>query len=326
MLDSPRGRWIRVRMGMLCGLLALGLGLVVSAGWDLMVEDGAAWRELAEKQRQRRLHVVAEARHHLRSQRQRARGQRRGAEREPRRGRAPARRGAAAGAGRGARRRQSHRARARLDPAQVEKRILAKRRFAWLKRQISAEEADEIRTLSSGQDAGEPRVRGLVVEGEGRRYYPRRELAGPLLGFVAPDGEGKDGLEFALNDELAATSSSCAGLRDRSGRLLFADGIQDEQALAGHNVYLTIDQGIQYVAERELRAAARTFEAAGGSVVVIDPYTGEVLAMASWPGYNPNDYGDERAERAPRPRAHRRVRAGLDHEDLHGRGRARRRA
>ena len=100
-----------------------------------------------------------------------------------------------------------------------------------------------------------------------------------------------------------ATSSELRGLRDRSGRLLFSDGVQDEQALAGHNVYLTIDQGIQYVAERELAAAVRTFEAAGGSVVVVDPHTGEVLAMASWPAFNPNDYGTSEPECAPRLRA-----------------------
>ena len=75
-----------------------------------------------------------------------------------------------------------------------------------------------------------------------------------------------------------------------------ADGIEDEQALAGHNVYLTIDQGIQYTAERELMQSAREFEAAGGSVVVIDPNSGEILALASWPMFNPNDYGDAEPE------------------------------
>ena len=128
------------------------------------------------------------------------------------------------------------------------------------------------------------------MDGEGQRYYPRRELAGPLLGFVSPDGRGRDGLELSLNKELEGHIEHLRGLRDRSGRLLFADGIQDDQALAGHNVYLTIDQGIQYVAERELALAARTFEASGGSVIVVNPYSGEILAMASWPGYNPNDY------------------------------------
>lgn len=299
--DEKRRYWVRMRMGMLCGLLALGLGLVVSAGYDLMIGDGAAWRELAESQRQRRLHVA------------------------PKRGGVYDRNGSALAVSvevpsvsmdavellRGVPSQQvpviardaANRIAAvlGLDAAQVERRILAKKRFAWLKRQISAEEADKIRALSEDTQ-GDKRIRGLVVEGEGRRYYPRRELAGPLLGFVAPDGEGKDGLEYALNDDLKGNAEQLKGLRDRSGRLLFSDGIEDDRAFAGHNVYLTIDQGIQYVAEHELQAAARTFEAAGGSVVVVNPYTGEILALASYPQYNPNDYTasdpDQRRDRA----------------------------
>ena len=295
-LDTPRGRWVRMRMGLLCGLLAFGLGLVVSAGYDLMIKDGEAWRELADQQRQRRVHIV------------------------PKRGTVYDRNGSAVAVSvevpsvsvdaiellRGVAPQQipvvARDAANRIaqvlaiDPALVEKKILAKRRFSWLKRQISAKEADDIRALSSPKVQGDRVVRGLVVEGEGRRYYPRRELAGPLLGFVAPDGEGKDGLEFGMNNELRGHVEQLRGLRDRAGRLLFADGVQDEQALAGHNVYLSIDQGIQYVAERELASAARTFEASGGSVIVIEPYTGEVLAMASWPGYNPNDYTLSEAE------------------------------
>ena len=288
-------------MGILCGLLALGLGLVVSAGWDLMIRDGAVWRELADKQRQRRLHVV------------------------PKRGTLYDRNGSPLAVSvevpsvsldavellRGVPPQQvpvvARDAANRigqvlgLDPAAVEKRILAKRRFAWLKRQITAKEADAIRALSSKKTSGQRAVRGLVVEGEGRRYYPRRELAGPLLGFVAPDGEGKDGLEYGLNNELEGHVEQLRGLRDRAGRLIFAEGIQDEQALAGHNLHLSLDQGLQFVAQRELASAARTFEAAGGSVIVIEPYTGEILAMASWPGYNPNDYSEsDPAERRDR--------------------------
>ncbi len=293
---SPaRARWIRIRIGILSGFLALGLGLIVSAGYSLMVEDGAAWRELAEGQRQRRLHI------------------------SPKRGALYDRNGSALAVSvevpsvsmdavellRGvspgqvpvvARDAANRIAQVlSLDAAQVERRILQKRRFAWLKRQISAEEADKIRALAhEGPASG--RVRGLVVEGEGRRYYPRRELAGPVLGFVAPDGEGKDGLEYALNEDLKGRVDKLSGLRDRSGRLLLSDGIEDEQALAGHNVYLTIDQGIQYTAERELMQSAREFEASGGSVVVVDPNNGEILALASWPFYNPNDYGDSAPE------------------------------
>ena len=288
--ETRRQRRIRIRMGILCASLAFGLGLLVASAWKLMIADGPAWRELAEKQRQRRLHVV------------------------PKRGTVYDRNGSALAVSvevpsvsmdavelmRGvpdqrvpAVARDAANAIARalsLDPAVVERKIHRRRRFTWLKRRISAEEAERIRQLGSRQAMRDRRIRGLRIEGEGKRYYPRRELLGPLLGFVAPDGEGKDGLELSLNRSLKGHVDRLNGLRDRTGRLLFSNGIEDDQALAGHNLHLTIDQGIQYVAERELASAARTFEAAGGSVVVVDPNTGEILAMASWPGYNPNDY------------------------------------
>ena len=287
---SPEGRWIRLRMGIICGLLAFASGLLVAAGHAVMVRDGSEWRELAEKQRQRRLRLMPK------------RGSvydRNGSplaisidvpsvsldavellrgvppQEIPVVARAAAERiGGALG----------------LDTAAVEKKILRHRRFSWLKRRISNDEADRLRELGSPKQPGELTVRGLLVEPEGHRYYPQRGLAGTLLGFVAPDGSGKDGLELALDTELRGHHELLRGLRDRSGRLLFMDGIQDEQVLAGHDVYLTIDQGIQNLAERELGRAAQTFEALGGSVVVIDPKTGEILAMANWPGYNPNDY------------------------------------
>jgi cell division protein FtsI (penicillin-binding protein 3) len=279
-----------MRMGILCGMLAIGLGLVVSSGFSLMVQDGKNWRELAEQQRQRKLHVL------------------------PKRGTIYDRNGTALavsvevpsvtldavellrhvpGPDTPGAAREAANVIARtlsLDAAQVERRILAKRRFTWLKRGITAEEADQIRELDRYRLLGRYRFSGLSVEGEGRRYYPRRELAGPLLGFVAPDGEGKDGIEYGLNNMLEGQIEQLKGLRDRSGRLLLSDGRMDDRALAGHDVHLSIDQGLQYVAERELANAARTFEAVGGSVIVVDPKTGELLALASFPGYNPNDY------------------------------------
>ena len=295
--ENARRRWIRLRMGLLSGVLALGMGLVVSSGYTIMVEDGRAWRDLAELQRKRRLQV------------------------SPKRGTIYDRGGSslavsvevpsvsldAAELLRGipsqdvpvVARNAANRIAAvlGLEPAQVERRILAKRRFAWLKRQISAGEAEKIRALSSNDGEGDDRrIRGLSVDGEGRRYYPRRELASPLLGFVAPDGEGKDGLEYALNGELAGRVERLNGLRDRSGRLIFSEGIEDERALAGHDIHLAIDQGLQFVAERELTQAMRTFEARGGSVVVVDPNTGEILALASVPLFNPNDYRESEPE------------------------------
>lgn len=298
-IRTHEGRFIRLRMGLLCGFMSLGLGVVVSSGFTLTMVDGAKWRDMAENQRQRRLHVT------------------------PKRGTIYDRNGSALAVSvdvpsvsvdayellRGvspqkqaavARDAANRLAQALdLDAAKVERRILRKRRFAWLKRRITREQAEAIRALANGERG--KKIRGLVVEGEGRRYYPRRELAGPLLGFVAPDGEGKDGFELSFNSDLKGQAEQLRGLRDRNGRLLFSEGIDDEQAFAGHDIYLSIDQGIQYVAERELAMAARTYEAAGGSVVVVDPKNGQVLAVASWPGYNPNDYQDsDPAERRNR--------------------------
>jgi len=293
-LDARRGRWIKLRMGLLSGLMGVGLGLIVSSAFSVQIEDGAEWREMAEKQRQRRLHVV------------------------PKRGSVYDRNGTALAVSvevpsvsmdavellRGADERRAallgKDAATRiaqvltLDAVELERKIALRRRFTWVKRRVSKEEAEAIR------DLGDPKsplpIRGLVIEGEGHRFYPNRELAGPLLGFVSPDGEGKDGLEYELDDELKGHVEQVRGLRDRSGRLLFSDGIQDERALAGHNIYLTIDQGIQYTAEQELDAAVRTYEANGGSAVVIDPNTGEILALANSPGYNPNDYSTTEPE------------------------------
>jgi cell division protein FtsI (penicillin-binding protein 3) len=289
-LRTFEGRWVRARMGIICGLLALASGLVVSAGYSVMVRDGNEWREMAEKQRQRRLRL------------------------SPKRGSVYDRNGSPLAISievpsvsldaiellRGvppqevplfARRAAERIAFAlELEAPEVERKILRQRRFAWLKRRITLAEADKLHDLETDSKSGEEPLHGLLVEAEGQRYYPQRALGGPLLGFVAPDGSGKDGLELALDQDLGGQRELLQGLRDRSGHLLFLDGIQDERTLAGHDLYLTIDQGIQNLAEQELSRAAQTFEALGGSVVVIAPQTGEILALANWPSYNPNDY------------------------------------
>ncbi len=298
-LDPARAKWIRVRMGFLCGAMALGLGGFVSSAYRVQVEDAASWKETAENQRQRRLHI------------------------EPKRGGIYDRNGAALAASvevpsisadvvemlKGAEGQNaqgaalidlSNRIAAALgmDPSDVHQKLASKRRFVWLKRRVTAEEAQAIRDLGDPkkQPPGKGPVRGLAVEGEGRRYYPGRELAGPVLGFVAPDGFGKDGLELALDEELRGRQEEVRGLRDRSGRLIFSEGTTDESSLAGHDVQLAFDQAIQRVAERELDVAYRTYELKGASLVVMDPGSGEILALASVPGFNPNDYGEAEAD------------------------------
>jgi cell division protein FtsI (penicillin-binding protein 3) len=293
-LPSDRARWIRLRIAVVCGLLSLGLGVVVTGAWNIEIEDGAAWREMAERQRMRRLHI------------------------SPKRGTIYDRHGTPMAVSvevpsvsvdavemlRGIEERyapmriQQYAERIAqalsMPEAEVIEKLERRRRFAWLKRRVSPEEIEAVRAL--GNESQRYPIRGLMIEGEGRRFYPHREVAGPLLGFVSPDGVGRDGIELSLDDQLRGRAEEIRGLRDRAGRLIFAEGVQDESALAGHNIELTIDEGIQFIAERELASAMETHEAKGGSVVVIDPTTGEILAMASLPGYNPNDYNVSAAE------------------------------
>jgi cell division protein FtsI (penicillin-binding protein 3) len=294
-LDPRRARWIRTRMGVLCGVMGLALGGIVASAWRVQVEDGPEWREMAEKQRQRRLHI------------------------EPKRGTIYDRNGTPLAVSvevpsvsadvvemlRGIDGKPAQEAALRdftariakvlsLDPVELYTRLADRHRFVWIKRRISGDEAAAVRDLADAHKTPQP-VHGLSIEGEGHRYYPGRELAGPVLGFVAPDGLGKDGLELSLDDDLRGKVEEVHGLRDRSGRLIF-DGANDTNALAGNDVVLAIDEGIQHVAERELDAAMHTYETKGGSLVVVDPSTGEILALASVPGYNPNDYTDSDAD------------------------------
>lgn len=289
-------------MGILAGVMGLGLGGLVSSAYRVQIEDGPAWKEMAEKQRQRRLHI------------------------EPKRGTVYDRHGTALAVsvevpsvscdvaellrGIDAPEAQDERLRdaaqrlanvLSLDAAELYKKLSTRRRFVWLKRRITGDEAAAIRDLGDPKKSNRP-VRGLNVEGEGHRYYPSRELAGPVLGFVAPDGFGKDGLELALDEELRGRVEEVNGLRDRSGRLIFSSGDTQKDALTGRDIHLTIDEGIQHVAERELANAQRTYETKGGALVVVDPNTGEILALASTPGYNPNDYGESEVD-ARRDRA-----------------------
>ena len=295
-LDPRRARWIRTRMGVLCGVMGLALGGIVSSAWRVQVEDGPEWRDMAEKQRQRRLHI------------------------EPKRGTVYDRNGAALAVSievpsisadavellRGVDDKAAQEAALRdasarlgkalsLDPADVYGKLAAHRRFVWLKRRVTGDEAEAIRALSDAKHEPHP-IRGLAIEGEGHRFYPGRELAGPLLGFVAPDAQGKDGLELALDEDLRGKVEEVHGLRDRSGRLIFEGGGDEGQALQGNDVVLSIDEGIQHVAEREIDAAMGTYETKGGSLVVLDPSTGEILALASTPGYNPNDYTESEVD------------------------------
>ncbi|GAC1363011.1 MAG: penicillin-binding protein [Polyangiales bacterium] len=139
-------------------------------------------------------------------------------------------------------------------------------------------------------------MKGLMIEGEGHRFYPGREALWGLVGYVSADGQGIDGLEKALEEDLRGRPEEITALRDRKGTILFGDGIEDESALAGDDVEVTLDLGLQFEVQADLESTLRAYEAKSGSAIVVDPTTGEILAMASAPAYNPNDYGDSPIE------------------------------
>src|SRR6202022_3307047 len=138
--------------------------------------------------------------------------------------------------GKGAQEAVLHDAAARLGAAlsmaadEVYAKLEPRPRFVWLR--------VAVRALGDTKTQARP-IRGLSIEGEGHRYYPGRELAGQVLGFVAPDGLGKDGIELALDEDLRGKIEDMRGLRDRGGRLIF-EAANDEHALQGNDVVLSI--------------------------------------------------------------------------------------
>jgi cell division protein FtsI (penicillin-binding protein 3) len=166
-----------------------------------------------------------------------------------------------------------------LDRKVLRARLDSDRYFVWLKRRVSPKEAQAVRSLG---------LPGVDIAPESRRFYPNRELAAHVLGTANVDGGGIDGVELALDERLRGSAARVPALRDRRGVVVFSGNL-DDRAARGGDVTLTIDRTIQHLAERELELAVRTFEARGGSVVVVDPRTGEILAIANYPTFNPND-------------------------------------
>ena len=170
----------------------------------------------------------------------------------------------------------------RRDRADLLRRISQEnRRFVWIQRR--ADEAQAARVAKLGID-------GIELVKEPKRFYPQRELAGHLLGFVGDEG-GQEGLERELDPSLRGKGASLPALRDARGAVVLEQGAPDPAALAGASVTLSIDTAIQLAAERELARAVSASHASGGFAVVIDVESGEILALASNPTFDANKPG-----------------------------------
>ncbi|MBI5487683.1 MAG: transpeptidase family protein [Deltaproteobacteria bacterium] len=180
-----------------------------------------------------------------------------------------------------------------MDVRTLALRLHSGSRFVWLKRLVTPAEAEAVRKLA---------LPGVQLTREPKRFYPGRNIAAHLVGFVGYDSRGLDGLEHEYDAALRSEPRVWRGVRDARGRMVFADGLGRVEVPQEQRVELAIDRTIQFIAEQELAAALAAFEGKAGSVVVMDPRTGEVLALANGPTYDPNRYAefdaDERRNRA----------------------------
>jgi len=166
------------------------------------------------------------------------------------------------------------------DPRELLAKCQSARTFCWLARKADAETADRIRSLN---------LRGIYFQKESKRFYPKRELAAQVIGYVGTDDEGLSGIEREFDDKLHGKPGEMLVSVDARKKWF---GSVEKQPEPGQNVVLTIDQQIQYIAERELQTAMEQTHAEAGTVIVENPHTGEILALANQPTFNPNLTGE----------------------------------
>jgi cell division protein FtsI (penicillin-binding protein 3) len=185
-----------------------------------------------------------------------------------------------------------------LDLAATRRKLSKGSRFVWLARRVSPQDSAKVERIVK-----EAKLRGVSLVHETRRYYPKLELASQLLGLVGDDGNGLEGIELALDEVLAGAQARVPSMRDGAGKTVLAGTPSAGHEREGARVELTIDEGLQVATERALARAVSGSRAVSGIAIALDPRTGEVLAMASHPPYNPN---------APRKGAELRNRAVAD--------------
>jgi cell division protein FtsI (penicillin-binding protein 3) len=161
----------------------------------------------------------------------------------------------------------------------LKQRLQNKKSFIWLMRRIPPEQSSQV--MKCG-------IKGIGTIEESRRFYPHRNLASTILGTTDIDCKGLEGIELTYNHYLRGKPGYLVMARDALGRDIFPEGIKVVDSEKGYSLVLTIDKIIQHIAEKELEKAVEESNAQGGMAVVMDPRTGEVLAMAVVPSFNPN--------------------------------------
>ena len=166
-----------------------------------------------------------------------------------------------------------------IEPEIIERKIESRRgkSFVYIDRQIEVEKGEAVRALN---------LAGIHVSNEVCRNYPDGPISAHIVGFTDSDNNGREGIELADNQELSGKQGSRRVIRDRLGRIV--EDVWVKEGVVGSDVVLSIDSRLQFIAHKALAAAVERHAAKAGAVVVADVRTGEVLAMSSWPTYDPN--------------------------------------
>lgn len=167
------------------------------------------------------------------------------------------------------------------DAAKLRRQLDSDRGFAWVARKLDPPVADELRRRQ---------LPGIHFLQESKRYYPMRELAAQVLGYVGTDDRGLAGLELVYDEVVAGRAGRRTVLRDARRGTVVAPDLAVAAPRPGRDLHLTLDATIQHIVERELARAVEEHHAQKGTAVFLDPETGGVLAMASYPGFDPNEF------------------------------------
>jgi cell division protein FtsI (penicillin-binding protein 3) len=166
---------------------------------------------------------------------------------------------------------------------ELETKLRGNGSFAWVARQLPLETTRAVRRLN---------VPGIYFLEAHRRSYPRAMLAANVIGYVGLDGDGLAGIEHSFDPEIRGTPGKVTLLKDARKGMYLVGGDGPNRPRDGNHVVLTIDAVVQFIAERALQKAVEQHHAAAGSAIVMDPNDGAILAMASWPTFDPNRFGD----------------------------------
>jgi len=190
-----------------------------------------------------------------------------------------------------------------MTPAAVLEILERDRPFVWIKRHLTPQQAEavehykaeydkqlkaQMKKAKEGENPNSARPDAIYLIPEAKRYYPHRTLAGPLLGFCNADGHGAEGLERFFDEYIYGKPQKSLNIIDARGQIVLSGEKELVDETVGDNLILTIDRTIQYITEKELQQGVQKWNAAGGFAVVVVPQTGEVLAMAQMPPFDPN--------------------------------------